>query len=108
MLVHGKTNGAMKSTNLSCKPGFDNCNRLSRNDVADTSSQNVHAPAVDIICRTRNAVYGIIRMKYKSTVYVGETELELRERMTGHIRDPRLERDKLINFLLWGRRTHTE
>ena len=38
VLVHGKTNGAMKPTNLSCKAGCDKCDRLSRNDVTDTTS----------------------------------------------------------------------
>ena len=36
VLVHGKTSGAMKSANLNCKPGRDNCDRFL--DVADTSS----------------------------------------------------------------------
>ena len=49
--------------------------------LADTSSQNVYTPAVDINCRKRYFVYGIVYVKCKSTVYVGKMEREQRERM---------------------------
>ena len=97
VLVHGKTNKALKSTRLNCKPGCGNCSIISRETVSDTSHQNKYTPVSDINCQSRNVIYGIICTSCKSTVYVGETERQLRERMTEHLRDVRLRRDKPIN-----------
>ena len=52
-------------------------------------------------------VYAIICTKCRSTVYVGETERELQERMTEHLRDVRLRKDKPINFH-FGEKGHTQ
>ena len=84
VLVHGKTNKALKSTRINCKPGCGNCSIISRETVSDTSHQNKYTPVSDINCQSRNVIYGIICTRRKSTVYVGETERQLRERMTEH------------------------
>ena len=65
--------------------------------AAATDSLNKYTPVSDINCQSRNVIYGIICTSCKSTVYVGETERQLRERMTEHLRDVRLRRDKPIN-----------
>ena len=52
-------NGAMKSTSLSCKPGCDYCDRFSRNDFADTSSQKVYTPAVVTDGCVRDTMHGM-------------------------------------------------
>ena len=97
-LVHGKTSGALRSTRTSCKTHCENCRLLSRDEISDTSCQVTYSPVQDITCHIRNVVYAIICTKCRSTVYVCETERELRERMTEHLRDVRLRKDKPINF----------
>ena len=97
VLVHGKTNKALKSTRINCKPGCGNCSIISRETISDTSQQNKYTPVSDINCQSRNVIYGIICTRCKTTEYVGETERQLRERMTEHLRDVRLRRDKPIN-----------
>ena len=53
----------------------------------------------------RNVMYGIICSSCKSTVYVGETEWELGERMTEHLRDGHLNKDKPISAH-FGKKEH--
>ena len=105
-LVHGKTNAALKSTNTVCNTGCTNCELLSRDMVKDTSNSQQFQPAQDVTCRVRNVVYAILCTRCQATVYVGETERELRERMTEHLRDIRLKREKPINFH-FGAQGHT-
>ena len=105
-LVHGKTNAALKSAYTVCKIDCANCQLLSRDVVRDTSNSQSFQPAQDITCRIRNVVYAIICMRCQATVYVGETERELRERMSEHLRDIRLRKDKPINFH-FGEKDHT-
>ena len=107
MLVHGKTNGALRSTRTSCKTHCENCCLLSCDEISDTSCQVTYSPVQDITCHIRNVVYAIICTKCWSTVYVGETERELGERMTEHLRDVRLRKDKPINFH-FGEKGHTQ
>ena len=52
-------------------------------------------------------VYTIICNKCRSTVYVEETERELQNRMTEHLRDVQLRKDKPINFH-FGIKGHTQ
>ena len=106
-LVHGKTSGALRSTRTSCKTHCENCRLLSRDEISDTSCQVTYSPVQDITCHIRNVVYAIICTKCRSTVYVGETERELRERMTEYLRDVRLRKDKPINFH-FGEKGHTQ
>ena len=74
--------------------------------VRDTSNSQSFQPVQDVTCRIRNMVYAIIWTRYKATVYVGETERKLRERMSEHLRDIRLRKDKPINFH-FGAKGHT-
>ena len=43
VLVHGKTNKALKSTRLNCKPGCGNCSIISRETVSDFSPEQVYS-----------------------------------------------------------------
>ena len=74
--------------------------------VRDTSNSQSFQPAPDVTCRIRNVVNAIICTKCQATVYVGETEQELRERMSEHLRDIRPRKDKPINFH-FGAKGHT-
>ena len=107
MPVHGKMSGALRSTRTSCKTHCENCRLLSHAEISDTSCQVTYSPVQDITCHMRNVVYAIIRTKCWPTVHVGETERELRERMTEHLRDMRLRKDKPINFH-FGEKGHTQ
>ena len=98
MLVHGKMSGALRATRTSCKTLCENCRLLSHAEISDTSCQVTYSPVQDITCHIRNVVYAIICTKCRPTVHVGETERELRERMTEHLQDMRLRKDKPINF----------
>ena len=98
VLVLGKTNRALKSTRSSCKPGCGNCGILSQEVVTDTSQQNTHSPASDFTCRTRNVIFWIICTRCNSMVCVWETECELRESMSEHLRDVPLQKAKPIIY----------
>ena len=99
-LVHGKTNAALKSACTVCKIDCAHCELLSRDVVRDTCNSQSFQTAQDVTCRIRNVVYAIICTRCQATVYVGETEQELRERMSEHLRDihVRLRKYKPINF----------
>ena len=84
-----------KSANITSKTDCANCGLLSRDAVNDTSNQLTFKPAQDVTCRIRNVVYGILCTRCQATVYVGETERELQDRMTEHLRDVRLQKDNL-------------
>ena len=63
-----------------------------------------HTPQSET-CRTDNVLYGILCSSCKSTVYVGETEWELGERMTEHRRDGHLNKDTPISAH-FGKKEH--
>ena len=48
-------------------------------------------------CKTSNVVYALACHRCDRTVYVGETERTLKARITEHLRDVRLEKEKPIN-----------
>ena len=96
-LINGKTNKAVKVAQISCKPYFKFCKLLYREEVQDTKDQTAYNPVTDVTCRIRNIIYGIICKVCQSVVYVGETERELQARMTEHLRDIKLKREKPIN-----------
>ena len=100
-LVHGKKSVALWSTNTRCKTHCENCSLLSGDEISDISCQVTYSPVQDITCHICNVVYAIICTKCQSTVYVRETERELREQMTEHLR-----KDKPINFH-FGEKGHT-
>ena len=96
-LVHSKTNKALKPTSQTCQDGCEKCQQIVRDQIRDTSGNISYTPVRDATCRARNVVYAIICSRCDCTVYVGETERELRERMTEHLRDVRLRKEKPIN-----------
>ena len=96
-LVHSKTNKAVKSSSQTCRDGCKECQRIVRDEVSNTSGDSSYTPVRNGTCRTRNVIYGIICLRSASTVYVGETERELVERMKERLRDVRLGKDKQIN-----------
>ena len=92
-LVHRKTNKVVKYNSQTCRDGCEKCQRIVRDQVNNTSKYSSCTPVRDGTCRTCNVIYGII----DSTVYVGETERELGERVIEHLRDVRLGKNKPIN-----------
>ena len=106
-LVHSKTNKAVKSSSQTCRDGCEKCQRIVRDQVSNTSGDYSYTPVRDGTCRTPNVVYGIICLRCASTVYVGETERELGERMIEHLRDVRLGKDKPINSH-FGEKGHSQ
>lgn len=95
-LVHGKTNRILIGEHIECQDGCDTCAKLLRRSVADTDNQTTYETATNFNCKSQNVIYGIVCSKCDSTVYVGETERELRERISEHIRDITRKADKPI------------
>ena len=106
-LVHSKTNKAVKSSSQTCRDGCEKCQRIVRDQVSNTSGDSSYTPVRDGTCRTRNVIYGIICLRCAFTMYVGETERELGERMIEHLRDVRLGKDKPINSH-FGEKGHSQ
>ena len=96
-LVRGKTNKQVKKTSKPCKLDCDKCARISDSDkIISTTGEGFKIPNYNN-CRQHSVVYSISCKKYETVVYVGETERQLNERMTEHLRDIKLQRDKPIN-----------
>ena len=106
-LIHGKTNKAVKVGQISCKPYCEMCKLLYREEVRDTKDQTAYKPVTDVTCRIRSIIYGIICKVCQSVVYVGETERELQARMTEHLGDIKLKREKPIKHH-FGMKGHLE
>ena len=66
--------------------------------MRDNSNSRSFQTVQDVTCRVRNVVYAIICTRCQATLYVGETERELRWRTSEHLRDKRLEKEKIITF----------
>ena len=106
-LIHGKTNKAVKVAQISCKPYCEIGKLLYREEVRDTTDQTAYKPVTDVTCHIRNIIYGIICKVCQSVVYVGETERESQARMTEHLRDIKLKREKPIHHN-FGMKGHSE
>ena len=96
-LVHGKTNKLVRKDVASCKQGCNLCDIITTDGIKDSSCQQTFTTPTDVNCLQRNVVYAISCRKCSLVVYVGETERQIRERMTEHLRDVRLAKDKPIN-----------
>ena len=106
-LIHGKTDKAVNGAQISCKPYCEMCKLLYREEVRDTKDQTAYKPVIDVTCRIRNIIYGMIYKVCQSVVYVGETERELQAGMTEHLRDMELKRENPINHQ-FGMKGHSE
>ncbi len=82
ILVHGKLKRDLQQNEPTCKSGCKTCNMLMGNSTR---------------CKDRGVVYGLACTKCDKIVYVGETGRELQERITEHMRDIRLKRDKPVS-----------
>ena len=94
----------LKPTSINCKLFVKKCALMSRDMVRDSSNKLTFQLAQDVTCRIRNVVYIMICTRCQATVYVGETETEVWERMTEHLRDVRLEASPYTS----KRRPHTQ
>ncbi|KAH3741049.1 hypothetical protein DPMN_047767 [Dreissena polymorpha] len=79
-----------------CETNCTYCNKLTTNDIQDTDGKITNSTCKNVTCRTRNVIYGIGCNKCECVVYVGETERQIRERMSEHLRDVRLHKEKPI------------
>lgn len=95
VLVHTKTNRALSCKRETC--GCEICLQISTSEVSNTSKDNSYLPVPGVDCSVRNIVYVIMCKRCGETVYVGETERTLKERMKEHKRDIRMQVDKPIN-----------
>ena len=87
----------LKKTSKPCKLDCDKCARISDSDkIISTTGEGFKIPNYNN-CRQHSVVYSISCKKCETVVYVGETERQLNERMTEHLRDIKLQRDKPIN-----------
>ena len=94
-LVHSKTNRALRTTEKRCACEY--CTRIVKSDISDTASTKSYPVQQDVDCSTRNLIYCLLCNRCNVTVYVGETERSLKERLTEHLRDVRNRADKPIN-----------
>ena len=98
ILVHGKLNKILKATKKKNyrEKGFVACSKMRSEEVSATDrSKNLMVQTFQG-CLTENMVYGVHCGKCSRTVYVGETERQLRDRMKEHLQDVRHKKDKAI------------
>ena len=93
-LVHGKTNRALKQTDNACSCKV--CCALHTEEIWNSSKDGKYRTAENAKCSDRNIVYALICNKCDKTVYVGETERTLKERIVEHLRDVRQQNEKPI------------
>lgn len=94
VLVHGKTNKALKRAENTCSCRV--CKALHREDISSSIKDVSYKTVVTASCSDRNVVYALICSRCNKTVYVGETERSLKERTEEHLRDVRQQADKPI------------
>ena len=104
-LVHGKTNKAVNGSKSGCRGECKMCERISDDRVTSTCNMVSFKPAENGHCRIKNVVYLISCSSCLCSVYVGETGREIKERMTEHLRDIRLRKDKPITHHFDGQHT---
>ncbi|XP_053394169.1 uncharacterized protein LOC128555550 [Mercenaria mercenaria] len=94
ILVHGKTNKALKQSVNLCKCRI--CLSLHMGEVWSTDKNSSYNTASVPKCTDRNLIYALVCSRCDMTVYVGETERSLKERTEEHLRDVRQQADKPI------------
>ena len=95
-LVHYKTHKLVGGYDYTCEPDCKFCKILTSDNVYDTDNHVQFHPTQDVHCRKYNLIYCILCNKCRCTVYVGQTQREIRERMREHLRDIRQQNDKPI------------
>lgn len=93
-LVHKKTNNSLKQNDKVC--GCSLCLTIRRDSISDSRNRKSFPVLADSKCTDRNLIYALICNKCDLTVYVGETERTLKERVEEHRRDIKYQRDKPI------------
>ena len=94
VLVHGKTNKALKRVDNTCSCRV--CQAVLKDDIWNSTSDEAFKTVQTASCSDRNVVYALICSRCNKTVYVGETERSLKERTEEHLRDVRQQADKPI------------
>ena len=69
---------------------------MHRDEVWSSTRDASYKTAENVSCSDRNVVYALICCKCDKTVYVGETERMLKERIDEHLRDVRQQAEKPI------------
>ena len=93
-LVHGKTNKALKQKDSTCSCRI--CNAMDREEIWSSTRDAKYKTAENPSCSDRNVVYTLICCKCDKTVYVGETERTLKERIDEHFWGIRHQGEKPI------------
>lgn len=94
-LVHGKTNRAITTSMPKCPCKV--CSIIQEGNISDVSRKETFRTVTNMSCTDRNLVYGLMCARCDKTIYVGETERTLKERITEHLRDVRLQTEKPVN-----------
>jgi hypothetical protein len=76
--------------------GCSLCLTIRRDSISDSRNKKSFPVLTDAKCADRNLIYALICNKCDLTVYVGETERTLKERVEEHRRDVKYQRDKPI------------
>ena len=63
------------------------CQALHEGEVLDAAGNQAYQPLSKPACTLRNVVYALLSEPYRKTVYVGETERSVKERIGEHRRD---------------------
>ena len=89
-------NKALKQTDSTCSCRV--CNATHRDEVWSSTRDANYKTAENASCSDRNVVYALICCKCDKTltVYVGETERMLKERIDEHLLDVRQQAEKPI------------
>ena len=94
ILVHGKTNKVFKQKDSTCSCRVSNA--MYREEIWSSTRDTKYKTSDIPSCSDRNVVYALVCCKCDKTVYVGETERTLKERLDEHLWDERQQAEKPI------------
>ena len=96
VLVHSKTARLVGSGSDGSKGSCKVCQALHEDEVLDAVGNQAYQPLSKPACTLRNVVYALLCEPCRKTVYVGETERSVKERIGEHLRDVMNQTEKTI------------
>ena len=95
-LVHGKTAKLIRSDSEEIHCSCRVCLASHEDDILDTAGKQAYKPISKPACTQRNVVYALLCEPCQKTVYVGETERPVKERIGEQMRDIKVQAEKPI------------